>query len=135
MLLGAIGLGEYESDPRYTTARGVRRNSAEVIGVLTARFAAAEAEHWLDRIRRAGLWVSPVNRVAELVNDAQTVANGYVAQLDDGWQPAALPFSLDGYQVPTRPAPEYGEHTTEVLGELGYSEAEILRLKVVDAVW
>ena len=61
--------------------------------------------------------------------------NGYVASLDDGWQTAGLPFSLDGYQVPTRPAPAYGEHTTEVLGELGYSEADILDLKLADATW
>ncbi|HJN93078.1 MAG TPA: CoA transferase, partial [Dehalococcoidia bacterium] len=111
------------------------KNAAAVIRVLTARFATASAEHWLDRIRGAGLWVSPVNRAAELPNDPQTVANGYLTSLDDGWQTPGLPFSLDGYQPPTRSAPAYGEHTTEVLEELGYGEADILSLKVVDAAW
>ncbi len=134
-LLGAIGLDEYRSNLHFTRARDVRKNAAAVIRVLTARFATASAEHWLDRIRGAGLWVSPVNRAAELPNDPQTVANGYLTSLDDGWQTPGLPFSLDGYQPPTRSAPAYGEHTTEVLEELGYGEADILSLKVVDAAW
>ncbi|MEE9278178.1 MAG: CoA transferase [Dehalococcoidia bacterium] len=134
-LLRAIGLESYGSDERFTTPRGVRKHSPQLIELLDRQFVTADAEHWLARIRAADLWVSPVNRVADLPENEQVRANGYVARLDDGWRAAAMPFSLQGYAPPTRPAPDYSAHTMQVLEDIGYTQEEILELKSAGAAW
>ncbi|MFN2629586.1 MAG: CoA transferase, partial [Gaiellaceae bacterium] len=75
--------------------------------------------------------VAPVQDLSEVAAHEQTRATGMVQELDE-IETVALPLQVDGERVlHDRPPPELGRHSAEVLGELGYSEAEIAEL--VDA--
>ena len=134
-LLGTVGLEALSTDERFITVRGIREHGEQVVRRLQERFATADAAHWLDVIRRAGLWVSPVNRLDELATDEQVLANGYAARSSDGWIAAAMPFSLQGYAAPTAPSPEYGADTVQVLTEIGYTLEEVVELQRTEAAW
>jgi crotonobetainyl-CoA:carnitine CoA-transferase CaiB-like acyl-CoA transferase len=131
----AVGLQHLASDERFESFGNMLRNAVPLRGLLDEHFATAPAAHWLDRMRARGLWVSPVNSIADLVDDDQVRANGYVATLDDGWRAAAMPFSLRGHQPDTRQSPEYGAHTEEILREAGLDDEAILALRLDGAVW
>ncbi len=134
-LLKTVGLDELAGDERFITVRGIREHGEQVVRRLEERFATADLAHWLRIIRQAGLWVSPVNRLDDLPNDPQVLANGYAASSSDGWIAAAMPFSLQGYQAPPGPSPDYGADTMQVLTEIGYTTEEVLELQRTEAAW
>jgi crotonobetainyl-CoA:carnitine CoA-transferase CaiB-like acyl-CoA transferase len=71
--------------------------------------------------------------VAELLDDPQVVANGYLGEvhLEDGrsYRLPAVPVQFDEQPPPVRRAPEHGEHTEALLLELGYDWDRISQLK------
>jgi crotonobetainyl-CoA:carnitine CoA-transferase CaiB-like acyl-CoA transferase len=73
-----------------------------------------------------------------VLSDPQVVANGYLQQLKDAngtsFQLVPAPLQFDGESGETRRAPGHGEHTDEVLGELGLDMDRILELKISGAV-
>ncbi len=88
----------------------------------------------METFRRHGLMFSPVQRIEEVLTDPQALANGYVTDFE---HPALGRVQLPGYPVSfsagragTRTkAPAIGEHTAEILAELGYEAAEIAALQ------
>jgi crotonobetainyl-CoA:carnitine CoA-transferase CaiB-like acyl-CoA transferase len=58
-----------------------------------------------------------VNTLADVMGDEQVNANGYLSTLDDGLRTVTMPFTLAGYQAPTRAARRPGEDDDAVLGE------------------
>ena len=84
-----------------------------------------------------GAW-APVQRPIDVLSDPQIVANGYVKDLKDAngtpfkLVPAPLQFNGES-GTPTR-APGHGEHTDEVLGELGLDMDKIIELKISGAI-
>lgn len=92
------------------------------------------AEEWLAIMRPAGLMFSPIQTFAEVLTDAQALANGFVA---DVAHPRLGAVRLPGYPARFRrsgtgfrkPAPGLGEHTHDVLGNLGYTTEGIEMLR------
>jgi crotonobetainyl-CoA:carnitine CoA-transferase CaiB-like acyl-CoA transferase len=79
----------------------------------------------------------PFQSVTEIATDRQVVANGYIAAIDDGDVNFSLPtgaVQFDGRPASLRRAPEHGQHTDEVLLELGYDWDRIVELKVAEVV-
>lgn len=105
----------------------------------TARFLEKTTDEWLDLLDAAGVPAGPVRTVAELLDDPQVLANDLVVHYH---HPVAGAVSMVGPLIqmdktPTgvrRPPPTLGQHNEEVLGELGYSPAEIEKLREVGAV-
>jgi crotonobetainyl-CoA:carnitine CoA-transferase CaiB-like acyl-CoA transferase len=137
-LCGAIGHPEMATDPRYVDMEARRANARECVEDLEAVFAQRTLAEWrlvLDDI--AGEW-APVQTPREVHSDPQVVANGYIAAVDIGGG-ESLPLVTSPVQFngqpgqPTR-APEHGEHTEEVLLEMGLSWTEIGELKDVGAI-
>ena len=127
-----FGAPDAASDPRFETELARDQHRAELAGFMAEQFRKRPREAWLDPLRAAGIWVGPVNSVEDLVDDEHVRAEGYVTTLDNGLTMVTTPFNID--DMPQRGAPEYGAHTAEVLGELGYSDEQIVELNLADVI-
>lgn len=131
-----MGIQHLADDPRFATDAQRAEHRKELIAVLDQAFASQPREEWERRFREKGFWCSVVNRYSDLPSDPQVEANGYIITLDNGLKSVALPFELEGVTPPRRGAPDFSQHTEEVLQEVcGYSWEEIIALKAERAVW
>ena len=121
-------------DARFGTVEKRSRNNAELEQELTALLATDDVDTWLERFTSAGV---PATRVygleaairSEVAQERQTFMESNSVPL------VRLPWIVDGNVVPwQRPAPRLGEHTAEVLDEIGYSADTIRDLIACGAV-
>ena len=118
-----IGLPELVDDPRFRTNPDRLANRDALLPPIRARLAERTSAHWLEALD--GVPVAPVQDIAQAASHEQTRAVGIVQELD-GIETLALPLQIDSERVDHRgAAPVLGEHSVEVLAELGYSAAEI----------
>lgn len=133
-----IGRDELIDDPRFVDMAARRQNREQCVGLLEEEFASRSFAEWKELLNELDAPWAPVQAVEELLDDPQVVANGYIGEvsLDDGrtYRLPAVPVQFDEQGPPLRPAPESGEHTEEVLLELGYDWEEIVRFKEAGAV-
>jgi crotonobetainyl-CoA:carnitine CoA-transferase CaiB-like acyl-CoA transferase len=132
-LCDAIGAPELAADPRFATNGSRVEHRAELIPLLGDRFAAAATASWLERLDRADVPVGPILSVAEAFESPQARALGSRIAVDHPRvgrvDQVASPFRLDGRAAAIRLSPPLlGEHSHEILGEAGYSTAEIDQL-------
>ena len=132
----AIGRPELASDERFATMPVRAGNAAACIAILDEVFATKPRAEWLEILRRGGDFIyTIVNRVDDLAEDPQMLANDYVIDFD---HPSHGPTKYVG--IPVRlsetpgsvrlPAPEHGQHTELVLTELlGYGWDEVGALR------
>jgi crotonobetainyl-CoA:carnitine CoA-transferase CaiB-like acyl-CoA transferase len=121
-------------DPRFATGTARLANARECIAALDEVFAARDLADWLEAL--AGLttpW-TVVQTAAEAATDRQVVANGLVARSETDVPLVRSPAQFDGQRPLLARAPEHGEHTEEILLELGRSWDEIADLKSRDAI-
>jgi crotonobetainyl-CoA:carnitine CoA-transferase CaiB-like acyl-CoA transferase len=137
-LCSLLGHPELIDDARFADMDARRTNAAACVEALDAAFAERPLAEWrtvLDAFD--GEW-TVVQEPAELHTDPQVVANGLIATVPMS-ESVSLPMVTAPVQfdetptVPTR-APELGEHTEEVLLELGLTWDDIARLKDGGAV-
>jgi len=128
-----VGLPELRSDSRFATNPDRVRNREELVALLSDRLRERDSAEWHSLLTRAGVPAAPVADVADIVSAEQTHALGMLQPVPHPRIPdlklAALPLSFDGVRaVHHLPPPLVGEHTAEVLREVGYADAEIARL-------
>jgi crotonobetainyl-CoA:carnitine CoA-transferase CaiB-like acyl-CoA transferase len=128
-----IGRDDLADDPRFKDLAARREHATACVAELDAEFAKRTLDEWKDVLRGFDAPWAPVQSVRELVDDPQVVANGYVGDvIADGvsrYRLPAVPVQLDEQPPPLRRAPEHGEHTEEMLLELGHDWDAIVALK------
>lgn len=134
-LAKAIGLDHLLDDPRFADFNDLQTNRDEFRPILANHLATESTDHWWQRIRGCGAWVSPVNQLSDLVDDPTVAANEYLVAFDDGFVGPPAPFEVDDWRGARGVAAEYGEHTDEVLADLGYDDDQILQLRTEGVVW
>jgi crotonobetainyl-CoA:carnitine CoA-transferase CaiB-like acyl-CoA transferase len=137
----ALGRPELAADARFTDLRSRALNAAAVIEILDDIFATKPRDEWVQMLRRGGDFIfTIVNSVDDLPSDPQVRANDYIIDFDHpafGTTPVlGMPVRLR--ETPGRvrlPAPEFGQHTEEILTNLlGYSWEQIATLKSEEVI-
>ena len=138
-LCAAIGRDDLASDPRFARPRDRMDNLGALVSTLEETFARETTGHWLTALEAAGVPAGPIYTLDEVYADPQVRARDMVVETE---HPTAgrvrnigIPVKLS--ETPgafRRPAPALGEHTDEVLRELGVSDARISKLRASGAV-
>jgi len=132
-LCRAIGREDLRSDPRFATARARAENTPELVAELDRVFATKPLAEWAEAFDHHGVWWAPVQNPQPAGyrpggGGGRNLCRGAGARGShpDGVGPGGL---FRNPLVAARPAPELGQHTEEVLLGLGYSWADLERLK------
>jgi len=134
-LLEALERLDLKDDERFKTPKDRRENAAELMPTLDAEFAKHTFDEWIERLDHVGVWWAPVQTPAQIVNDPQAHAVHAFTEVPspDGGDPipsVASPVRFsDTDTSPRGPIPNLGEHTDDVLRELGCDDAQLADLR------
>lgn len=128
------GLGAIVDNPRFRTNADRVKHRAETLHHVQSVLATKTVEHWNAVLNEVGIPCSPINTLAQLLDHPHTKADKLIMQYD---HPAAGGLNCVGHPVtfvgeersPGLPPPMLGQHTDDVLKELGLSPASIAELR------
>jgi crotonobetainyl-CoA:carnitine CoA-transferase CaiB-like acyl-CoA transferase len=119
-LCEAVGRPDLAEDERYLTNSSRVAHREELVGELERVFASRPADEWVERLERGGVPAGRVRGMLDALEHARTVTVDHPAI---GRLP--LVASPLGPRGETRPPPLLGQHTREVLAELGYDGEQL----------
>ncbi|MBT3360837.1 MAG: CoA transferase [Rhodospirillales bacterium] len=133
--VGALAdlLGVRREVEAFLNERGLKVHRDEVAAALAGAFVVLPVAEALDLAAKAGVWAAPIRSLAEALEDPIVAAGDLVQEADSAYcgqhRYVREPVNMHASPIEaTRPAPAHGEHTREVLGEVGFDAAEIAEL-------
>ncbi len=132
-----LGRPDLATDPRFKTSSDRQKHAAEGVRIFDEIFAQRTLEEWKEAlVTTKGVW-APVQTPGEMFDDPQTIANGFLREVQYATGPVRLPappilFDEEAGDPP--PAPDYAEHTNEILAELGYDASAIDDLRAGNVI-
>jgi crotonobetainyl-CoA:carnitine CoA-transferase CaiB-like acyl-CoA transferase len=136
-LCAHLGHPELVDDPRFVSSATRAEHALELLHTLDPIFAGKTYAEWCQiLLTMRGVW-APVQTAVEMHDDQQALANGMVAEVDYPQGPMSFiapPVMFD--QTPESPtrAPDFGEHTDDVLSAAGFAASDIQRLRDSGAI-
>ena len=135
----AMGLNELASDRRFETLQARKANEAALESIVGTWTRPRSADAVTATLQAVGIAAFPSRTHKEVFEDPNLRARGFFADLTHpahGRHPyPGVPWRMEGAPVGVeRPAPTLGQHSKEILAELGYSQVEIEQLQSVGAL-
>lgn len=136
-LVNAIDAPELAEDPRFATVEARRQHRAELTDRLDSILMAHPTSHWMARL--GGVCpVAPVHDLAQALDNSFTQERGMIQPVPHPDQPdmrmLANPIRVDGERLPATHAPKLGADTEAILGEAGFSPADIAAFRAEGAI-
>ena len=129
-----LGAPEWIDDPRFHDKAGRGKNRDDLNAAINERLALQDRDHWIERFNKDGVACGHINDMSEVFDEPQVQHLGMVHDVvSNRLGPQRLvgqPMTLE--RTPStmaRAAPRRGEHTEEVLGELGLAASDIAQMK------
>lgn len=128
-----LGLGALESDPRFADANARHRNRVDLIAEIERITRTKPSAHWLELLRKAGVPCGDIADYGDVFTDPHLLARKFFVDLEHPvlgtLRGLGSPMRLERTPVRHRRAgPRLGEHSAEVLREIGCSDADVDRL-------
>jgi len=130
----ALDLEYLRDDPRFATNADRTRNRDDLLPVLDKLFSTHIADYWLEKLKDTGIPNAPINSIADTLAHPQHHARRFIVELEHPLlglvRSMGNPVNLSTTPVSYRLAPPMlGQHTEDVLGELGYDESAMASLR------
>ena len=130
----AIERTDLENDPRFVDMLAREKNCEELIQIIDGILATKDRDEWRERFKENNCIYGLVQSPDEVVVDPQALANDFFIEID---HPVAGRLKIvntpirfhQNPAIPKSPAPQVGQHTEEILLELGYNWDDISGLK------
>ena len=131
---GVAGLNAIVDDPKFRTNAERVKHRAETLQHVQSVITTDTVAHWNEALNEVGIPCSPINTLAQLLDHPHTKADKLIMQYD---HPAAGRLNCVGHPVtfvgeeraPGLPPPTLGQHTDDVLKDMGLSDASIAELR------
>ncbi|MFQ5682808.1 MAG: CaiB/BaiF CoA transferase family protein [Candidatus Binatia bacterium] len=133
-LLAAVEKPEWADDPRFPDRKSRVENRDALSDLLQSVFCNGRREEWLQRLQKHDVPCAPLNTLEEVFRDPQVQTYGFPVELvhPKMGKMRLVGSGVDLSRTPAQinvPPPTLGEHTSDVLGSLGYDQEAVEGLK------